>query len=306
MATNYMDEERKSALGATPAAGAAATTTSNTADTPSTGGRYSDNVNDIYDRKWESQSAQLESGYQSSMNAYDAAQKKIAPQYQQSANDLATQYERDRLNFARRAAATGINTGTAAQESLARGSQYQRDFGALRTAEADAQADIERQRAELTAQYQRDVAAALAENDYNRAVALYNAAQNEDAREFQKAETLAGYGDFSGYAALYGQEAADMMAQAWAAQNPDLAYNTGRIDAEQYRAMTGQYPVGYNATAASGYGIPGYSGSYAYGTRGPWEHGTAPNGKPWYEVGIYNPDLYPKDVNNNPIGGPQW
>lgn len=50
----------------------------------------------------------------------------------------------------------------------------------------------------------------------------------------QLASDLAAYGDFSGYAELYGQDAADAMFKAWAAQYADLAHATGQITDDQY------------------------------------------------------------------------
>ena len=44
----------------------------------------------------------------------------------------------------------------------------------------------------------------------------------------------------------YRQQANDLAA-LWKAQNPDLAYNTGRMSAEEYKAITGKYPKGYTA-----------------------------------------------------------
>ena len=42
------------------------------------------------------------------------------------------------------------------------------------------------------------------------------------------------------------------MAALWKAQNPDLAYNTGRMSAEEYKAVTGKYPKGYTAPRSGG------------------------------------------------------
>ena len=42
------------------------------------------------------------------------------------------------------------------------------------------------------------------------------------------------------------------MAARWKAQNPDLAYNTGRMSAEEYKAVTGKYPKGYTAPRSGG------------------------------------------------------
>lgn len=82
--------------------------------------------------------------------------------------------------------------------------------------------------------------------------------QYQQAMDIQEAENRAQFGDFSGYAALYGQEAADNMAKGWNASNPDLAYRTGNITPKEYRAMTGKWPAGYTPPSSGGGG--GYYG----------------------------------------------
>lgn len=202
-------------------------------------------INDLYDAKKQSQLQQLESAYQDSRAEAEAARDKLPGQYQQQANDLATQYERNRRNFNIQAAGAGLNSGTASQAALAQNSAYQRDMGALRTAQADAMTEADRGIAELERQYQANVSSAIADNDYQRAQALLNEYNNGYTRDLNTAKTLAAYGDFSGYAGLYGQDTANNMAALWKAQNPDLAYNTGRMTAEEYKAITGKYPAGY-------------------------------------------------------------
>lgn len=173
------------------------------------------------------------------------------------------QSERNRQSFNQQAAGNGLNTGTASQAALAQNSAWQRDYGKLRTAQADAMATAQRGINDLTAQYQSNVAAATANNDYQRWAALLDEYNNQYQRNMQQAQTLAGYGDFSGYASLYGQETADNMSKLWTAQNPGLAYNMGRITAEEYRNMTGSYPAGYSApSSGGGSGYYGGSGSY--------------------------------------------
>ena len=135
------------------------------------------------------------------------------------------QYERNRRNFNRQAAGSGLNTGTASQAALAQNSTWQRDYGNLRTAEADALARADQQMAALETQYKSAVAQAIAENDYNRAKALMDEYGNQENRDAAMAKTLASYGDFSGYARLYGDDVANNMAQYWISQNPKLAYD---------------------------------------------------------------------------------
>ena len=210
-------------------------------------------INDLYDAKQQSQLTQLESAYQASRAEAEAARDKLPGQYRQQANDLAAQYERNRRNFNMQADASGLNTGAASQAALAQNSAYQRDMGNLRTSQAEAMAEADRGIAELERQYQANVSAAIADNDYQRAQALMNEYNNGYSRDLNTAKTLAAYGDFSGYAGLYGQETADSMAALWKAQNPELAYNTGRMTAEEYKAVTGKYPAGYQAPYTPGY-----------------------------------------------------
>ena len=210
-------------------------------------------VNDLYDAKQQSQLTQLESAYQASRAEAEAARDKLPGQYRQQANDLAAQYERNRRNFNLQADASGLNTGAASQAALAQNSAYQRDMGNLRTSQAEAMAEADRGIAELERQYQANVSSAIADNDYQRAQALMNEYNNGYSRDLNTAKTLAAYGDFSGYAGLYGQETANSMAALWKAQNPELAYNTGRMTAEEYKAVTGKYPAGYQAPYTPGY-----------------------------------------------------
>ena len=222
-------------------------------------------INDMYDAQKESQLTQMENAYNQSKSNAEAARDKLPGQYQQQANDLAVQYERNRRNLNQQVAGSGLNTGTASQAALAQNSGYQRDFGKVRTAQADAIAEADRGLVNLESQYQSGISAAIAQNDYQKAAALLDEYNNQYNRNLSQAQTLASYGDFSMYAQIYGQEQADKMAATWKAQNPNLAYNTGNISANEYYSMTGKYPAGYTPpAAASGGGYYG-GGSYNYG-----------------------------------------
>ena len=236
----------------TPAAGAGATGGAQT-NQGLLGDGYNtartDAINEIYDAQLKAREEELKAAYDRSMSDYQAARDKIAPEYQKQANDLSVQYERNRQNFNNQAAATGINSGTASQAALARGGEYQRDFGNLRTAEANATAEADRQMANLTAEYQANIRAALADNDYKKAQALLDEYNNGYQRDLKNAQILAEFGDFSAFANLFGEEQAKNMEAVWRAQNPVLAasldYAAGKIDADQYYQLTGTYPAGY-------------------------------------------------------------
>lgn len=291
-------------------------------------------LNRMYDAQLESQKSQLQGAYEQSRSAAQAARDRLPQQYQQQANDLAVQYERTRRNFNQQAAGSGINTGTASQAALAQASTWQRDYGNLRTAEAQDIAEADRGLADLEAEYQRQVSAAMAQNDYERSAALlreyeeayqrqlqqdqwayqkqqdalnrqfqqdqwayqkqqdaleqeyrrqtdeynrrfqqdqwayqkeqdalgrqdqqdqtnYQRQQSDYARQLDEAAMRAQWGDFSGYAALYGQEQADDMRQLWLFQNPEMAYTLGEITAEQYRSLTGKNPTGTSSVGGN-------------------------------------------------------
>lgn len=111
--------------------------------------------------------------------------------------------------------------------------------------------------AELETQYKSAVAQAIAENDYNRAKALMDEYGNQETRDATMAKILAGYGDFSGYAKLYGDDVANNMMQYWISQNPKLAYGMGRISAEDYARLTGKSSGGSGGGSGSSGGLFG-------------------------------------------------
>jgi hypothetical protein len=141
-------------------------------------------------------------------------------------------------------AANGLNVGTGSQAQLAQNAGYQRAYGQIMAAQADAQAALEQQRVAKEAEYQAAISKALADNDYQRAVALTQELKNQRSADLDRAKTLASYGDFSGYAQVYGQDAANNMREVWNAQNPDFAYMTGNLTADQYYRLTGKMPNG--------------------------------------------------------------
>lgn len=73
----------------------------------------------------------------------------------------------------------------------------------------------------------------------------YTRAQEARKQSESEAAAKAKYGDFSGYAALYGSETADNMKNYWISSNPKAAYNMGLISASRYYSMTGEYAPGF-------------------------------------------------------------
>lgn len=211
-----------------------------------------DQINALYDAQKEAQLNELKGAYEQNLSNAQAARDKLPGQYQQSQNDLATQYERNRLNMNRQFSANGINTGAASQAQLSRSNEYLRDFGKLKAAENQAIADADRGINDLTAAYNRNVASAGASVEASRTGALLDEGARQQQQDLNKAQLLAGYGDFSGFAALYGDNVANNMLAIWKAQNPDLAYRTGQMTPQEYYSMTGKMPAGYTGGMSGG------------------------------------------------------
>lgn len=90
-----------------------------------------------------------------------------------------------------------------------------------------------------------------------------DAKEDEDAAASllrSEAAQKAKYGDFSGYATLYGEQTAKQMENYWISSNPKTAYNMGRISAQQYYRMTGEYAPGFELPQPDN--MAGTSGGY--------------------------------------------
>lgn len=229
-------------------------------------------INDMYEAQRRAQLAQLEGAYAINKSNAEAEREKIGQTYQQQANDLAAQYERNKRNFNLQAVTNGINTGTASQAELANNAMYLRNYGNLRNAEAQADIEAGRLMMNLEAQYQANIAEAIAKNDYSKAAALLDEYNNQYTRDLDQAKILAGYGDFSGYAPLYGKEVADGMRNMWLAQNRDLAYQMGLITKDQRDNLKNNKPInegldenGVKVKKSGGGGSSGADDAYGYG-----------------------------------------
>ena len=246
----------------------------------------------------------LQNAYEQNMSDAQAAREKISPQYQQSMNALGAEYERQKRNLNMQAAVNGLNTGAGSQLALGQSMAYQGTQGNLARSEREALgeadrgiSDLERNYKNQTSQlgvqyennlmdlktnYQNKIAEAAANNNYQQAAALLDEYGAQYDRTMQQASQLAEYGDFSMYANIYGVDAAQQMEKNWSMQNPDLAYNLGKITADDYFKMTGKYPRGVTGSYGGSYssygGGGGYSASRDRAYRGP--AGGAGNG-PW-------------------------
>lgn len=214
-------------------------------------------VNSMYDAALEAALAALKSSYDRSKLEAEQAMEKISPLYQTQRNATAANAERERMMFNEYAAATGLNSGAGGQAMLAFSNQLQNDLNDLYLGEANALTEAQNQITLLTMDYQNAIAEAVANNEYERAAALLQefqmqaqsvvetakaqaslnlqtAQQNLSAKNSEydrlsaNAETLAKFGDFSGYLALgYSNDQIEQMKAVWKAANPDIAWALG-------------------------------------------------------------------------------
>lgn len=216
-----------------------------------------DAVNSVYDAANDYTLATLQSAYDKSKAELEAYKESLPATYQEQANTLSAEAEKQKQQFNEYAAYSGLNSGTGSQAALALSNTYQSNLGSVRTAEANAIKDADNQLANLYVDYQNDIAEAIAQNEYERAAALlteyqtaaqsvvsvaqaqanydlsvYQTNQDTKSTNYQKlvdnAEALAQFGDFSGYLALgYTSDQITNMRKTWLAANPEIAINLG-------------------------------------------------------------------------------
>lgn len=232
----------------------------------------------------------MRNAYEQNLSDANAARAQISPRYQEGMNSLSAEYERQRRNNNMQGAVNGLNTGAGSQLSLGQSMAYQRNQGNLARSEQEALneadrgiGDLERDYnnrssalemqytnnlTDLQTNYQNKIAEAAANNDYQMAAALLDEYGEQYDRTMNQAKQLSQFGDFSMYASIYGTEAAEQMEQMWNFQNPDLAYNLGKITADDYFQMTGRRPKGAAGSYSSGSNGSDLSNKYRDRARG--------------------------------------
>lgn len=137
-------------------------------------------INKLYDKRQQSQQGLMEESQK--------AQSGILDQNAQNTQAKTNEYQ-DRTQVEAQKAAQApsypsqkLSYGAGMQASLSRGNQLQRDTTALNAQQAQANAEIERQRQDLAAKYSAAIQQATAENDMQRAQQLYDAAKAEEKK----------------------------------------------------------------------------------------------------------------------------
>lgn len=165
-------------------------------------------INKMYDSSLAGQKETLKQNYDQGTTDLEREQQK--QQKATDANLTRTYVEANKAakNYNEVQNAYGLTSGAMAQARLAQDNQLQGDLTAIRAAQQSVDADIERQRTLLGQQYASAIAKAQADNDFQRAQALYKAAKDDEDRLMQQQKEagnlMASVGDYSILANLYG------------------------------------------------------------------------------------------------------
>lgn len=206
-----------------------------------------DLINQMYDASLAGQKTQLEQSRDQGMADLQAEQERLQKQTDANLNRTYVEAARDQKNYAEVQNAYGLTSGAMAQARLAQDNQLEADLTALRGAQANIDANIEREKTMLSQQYMAAIAQAQADNDLKRAQALYDQAKrDEDAlrqNQLDAGKLMASVGDYTILANLYGltpQQLALLMPNGV----PNAGGSTGGYDYEKYFDANGN-PKGF-------------------------------------------------------------
>lgn len=165
-------------------------------------------IEKMYGSAMESQKQELQQNYDKNAAALDEQQKKLQKQTDANLNRTYVEAAKDKQNYNEVQNAYGLSSGAMGQARLAQDNQLQADLTALRAAQQTADAGIEQERTLLAKEFSAAIQKAQADNDLAKVQALYEQAQREEDRLLKQqeaaAQLMAGTGDYSRLAALYG------------------------------------------------------------------------------------------------------
>lgn len=189
MRQSYLDQ-RNQYGGAANVPGSAAYLWANSASNPgyNPGGSGFD-INRIYDAQQAAALAALERSYNASLAGYNGAKDNINAQYYEEARKAQAQSDLERQRMNQMFNANGLANGGIGQASLAQNNALLGNLNALSTANAADLSTVDTALAKLQADYQGAVAEAIANNELERAQALYQQWQDEQARALQAEQT---------------------------------------------------------------------------------------------------------------------
>ena len=202
------------------------------------------NINTTLGKSFDAQKQGLQNAYDQNMAsqtqaanagqaAYDAAKQNVYTQAAITGNDMNRWADR-----------RGLNYQPGSQQALALGRARAGAAGSIVQQQQAALQESARQKALLSTDYNNRVQQAIATRDYQKAAALLDDYNSQNDWLDKNAEAMAAFGNFTGYEQLYGPDQAKSMQWFWIGSNPELAYNTGVIDAKQYTELTGRNAPG--------------------------------------------------------------
>lgn len=204
-------------------------------------------IKQMYGANLESQKQQLTQSHNAGNSALDEAKKQNQAAADANLNRTAVEAQKKAMADAEIQNAYGLSSGTAAQVRLARDNQTAADMAAIRTAQQEADAQVERERALLSQEYTSAIQKAQADNDLELAKALYENAQAEEqklrAKQEAAAKELAAVGDFALLGQVYGlsDEEVGKLSGAFQASQQADAYEKELEAAKYFAEQTNDY-----------------------------------------------------------------
>lgn len=213
---------------------------------------YESNINNALGNSFNTQKLGLADAYNKNVTAQTQSTNAGQQAFTTANTDLGIQAGRTQDSMNSYADVRGLNRQPGSQQALSLGLGARTAAGKLQQQQQMALQESQRQQELLKTDYQNQIAKAIAANDYKTAAALYDNFNNQNKWLDQNAAQMASFGNFTGYEQMYGKDQADAMRQFWIGSNPELAYNTGVIDAERYKKITGRNAPDYVPTYGGG------------------------------------------------------
>lgn len=152
-----------------------------------------DLINELYDNAKKSAQAQLESAYAERQAGIENAKRGVDSGYRAATEQAGINSEIARANLNRAFAASGINTGAGSQAKLSQANALQRALADIELQKAQKLAEIDTEQRAAKDKYSSAVADAIANNQMQRAKALYDEAiRVENSYVEQKAAASGG------------------------------------------------------------------------------------------------------------------
>ena len=227
---------------------------------------YQDNINSTLGTSLNTQKQGLADAFKQNTAAQDQAMATSQNAYGSANADLGVQAARTQRDMDSYADARDLNRQAGSQQALSLGLGASVAAGRLAQQQQMALEESQRQKALLSTDYNNRVQKAISNHDYKQAAALLDNFNNQNTWLDKNAAAMATFGNFTGYEQLYGPGQAQAMQQFWIGSNPELAYNTGVIDAARYKQITGREAPDYVPPPSEGGGGGGNLGERWWGT----------------------------------------